>query len=482
MLKDKLEQADKIQYTEDRKRKNDSNASDDQRLSKCKKSKSTNRESAPGKYGKASDDQSYNKDDARKVIIKKNTLEQVEFTADRKRKTDSNASNGKRLPKCPKSTSINRELVSIKDEKSTNDHDELYNDNDARKVINKLRLYSKKCNEAKMKHYLKIVKDHRFIYERAIKACGEDWLRDKFYRYLFSCHELPDWPDETKIHKPSSIITIPDATKPYIADVDLTARPSRPKLKRNSGTEYSTLAGIKCPRNLLALSNSKDIYEDEDIDKCKIATLKKGNYKGVIDGIKEKFSKIEMDKMMRSFEKKPLIQEHEKKQHEAEKKRLYEEEIKFIIKCTTRRTNTDANEVAKSETDPTIKEEKLHYDSFTSNVKTYVYDGRFPVIRIIEYMVDFCDLYEMLIFEKNNPELKDDLQLLWKRRCKLDYDVETLKFSNCWKQTYIHYWRFVNSISDISVIDIPTQVEEDAAKSKNKLVNPKDNSVQKTGK
>ncbi|KAL7677602.1 hypothetical protein ACOME3_003837 [Neoechinorhynchus agilis] len=117
------------------------------------------------------------------------------------------------------------------------------------------------------------------------------------------------------------------------------ARLNRPKLKRSSATEYIKLAGRKCPGSILALSNSKNPYEDEDIDERKIAKLKKCNSKEVIDGINEELSKIAMDKMMRSFEKKPLIQKNGKKQQEAEKKRLYEEEIKLIMKCKMKLPN-----------------------------------------------------------------------------------------------------------------------------------------------
>ncbi|KAL7677696.1 hypothetical protein ACOME3_003935 [Neoechinorhynchus agilis] len=391
--RNKLEQVDKVESTADRKRKTDSNASDGQQLLKCPKSTSTNRELASRKYEKASNNRLYSNNDARKVIHRRNKIEQVdkvEFTADRKRKTDSNASDGQRFLKCPKSTSTNRELASRKYEKASNNR--LYNNDDARKVIhrrNKLEQVDKveftadrkrktgsnasddqrlsKCpkssstsRESASRKYekrpmidctitttpeksfiegislskstklyslptesAKLIQmpamDRRFIYERTIEAFGEDWLSYKFYRV----HELPDWLNETKIPKPSTIITIPDAT--------MMARLSRPKLKRSLATEYIKLAEIKCPRNLLALSNSKDPCDDEDIDECKITKL----------SINEKFSKIEMDNMKRSFEKKPLIQEYEKG-HEAEKKR---------IKCTNRGTNTDADEVTKSETD-----------------------------------------------------------------------------------------------------------------------------------
>ncbi|KAL7677603.1 hypothetical protein ACOME3_003838 [Neoechinorhynchus agilis] len=57
----------------------------------------------------------------------------------RKRKTDSKTSDDQRHPKCTKFTSTNRESASRKYENASNDPDQLYNDDDARNVINKLQ-------------------------------------------------------------------------------------------------------------------------------------------------------------------------------------------------------------------------------------------------------------------------------------------------------------------------------------------------------
>ncbi|KAL7678235.1 hypothetical protein ACOME3_004464 [Neoechinorhynchus agilis] len=46
--------------------------------------------------------------------------------------------------------------------------------------------------------------------------------------------------------------------------------------------------------------------------------------------------------------------------------------------------------------------QRFHYENFTSDVKSYIYEDNFPMTRIIEHMMYFCDLGEILAFEENN--------------------------------------------------------------------------------
>ncbi|KAL7678261.1 hypothetical protein ACOME3_004491 [Neoechinorhynchus agilis] len=342
---------------------------------------------------------------------------------------------------------------------STKRYIEVYNEEDAQRVIGKLRLYSEQENAEKMKHYLEIVKNSRLVYDIAMATCGVNWLRDKFYKYLFVCYELPDWLNDSEIPEQLSVVKIPDARESYIADIDPTARPAERTLKRISAREYIKLAQIKCP--IETSTSFKDPYEDDDCEIYNIDQVRKKPSQDFIKDIEEKLTRIDVEKIQPfrfidilrqkkdlSYGDKLFIREYDRRQKEAEKERLLKENDRLIMECTIRKYKYDANGVNARELDPRVAEEKQNFDNFTNNVKTYIYDGGFPITRIIEYMTDFCDLSEMLTFENNNPNLEKDLQLLWKRRCKLDYDMEMPTKGNCWKATYINHWRFLHSTNE----------------------------------
>ncbi|KAL7668504.1 hypothetical protein ACOME3_009202 [Neoechinorhynchus agilis] len=376
--------------------------------------------------------------------------------------------------------------------------EDLYSDADAKSVVKKLGRYSEEDNPEKMRYYLGVMRKSRLIWNRALKKYGSEWIKDKFAKYIFVKEKHPGMGCGT----PKMDGEIKDSLKGFHSDLDNSSSSISGDKPKISANEYLQRIGLKnkpclSVDSIVGISSGmEDPYADYDTDEIKIEEDTKPTSgphpKEVLAAIEEKLSRVSMDSIQpfrmvdlvrskkdKTFADHLFLKAVEKKEKEDRLQKLKDEEMKFVIKCSTRRYANDPDEEPEVEHDPVVAVERFHYEKFTSDVKSYIYEGNFPVMRIIEYMMDFCDLGEILTFEENNPGLSKELEILWRRRCKLDYDGEEIKYGSTWKETYMGYRTFVQGIVGKTTVDLQKSNEELAAKRKLAMSNMTDSIDQK---
>ncbi|KAL7670204.1 hypothetical protein ACOME3_005145 [Neoechinorhynchus agilis] len=338
-----------------------------------------------------------------------------------------------------------------------------YNHYEMRDIIRNLHKNSITKNKKKMVYYLNLIGENFKIYDRVINMYGLEWLKEQYETYIFSDY------DETPFFlKPGYTFAKidPTGTTGGVAQT-VCGNPWRrgkrkSPIRRISARDFMDYlretGKYRRYKKYHRSRSSKDLYADMDPPRCITQPAKRRFPPEYVDMIHRKLEKISMDNIQPfklidllrekkdlAFGDKVYIRKYEERLKEEEEKKKREEEEAFIVAHSLRKYGNEVQ--PEPESNPVVAYEREQFEKFTNDVGTYRFNSQFPIMRVVDYMVDFCDEKEISTFERLNPTVKSSIEHAWRRKCKLDFDAEKIIGGTTWKETYMSYCAYMKGVN-----------------------------------